>query len=226
MMFAKHTLFVLSLSAVLAACGGGGGGEDDNSNKPPIANAGTTINAVAGQVITLDGTKSSDPENQNLTYKWILTSKPTDSAVYFDEPETANPVLSNIRAGTYVAQLIVNDGVQDSTPATVNIEVAATLSAPPRAPTAGEIKFMADTILNVFPNYLRSPSSFKLIEGPTWAYYDNIGKPAEGAFTLKYDAMNGFGATIRGTAICPAEWDSRGFWRNEINNDLRLCVFL
>jgi len=219
----KHTLAVAA-TAVLAACGGGGGGA--GANQPPIADAGTTLNATVGQAITLNGTKSSDPEKQALTYKWTIKSKPADSAVYIDSTDTPNPILSNTRAGTYVVQLVVNDGTQDSAPATVNVEVASTLSAVSRAPTASEIGFMKDTILSVFPNYLRSPSSFKLIEGPTWAYYDNIGKPAEGAFTLKYDAANGFGAIIRGTAICPAEWDTRGFWRNKMGNDLRICVFL
>lgn len=214
-----------SAVALLAACGGGDGGADVG-NQPPVANAGSKIDATVGQAITLNGNGSKDPENQPITYKWTLTSKPTDSAVYFDNAQTSTPMLSNTRAGTYVAQLIVNDGVSDSSPSTVTIDVVSTLSAPPRAPSPGELDFMKTTILNVFPNYLRSPSTFKLVEGPTWAYYENIGKPAEGAFTLKYDAQNGFGAIIRGTAICPAEWDARGFWKNKIGNDLRVCVFL
>ena len=222
----KYTLATATV-AVLAACGGGGGGgAETSSNLPPVADAGVAVNAIVGQAITLNGTKSSDPEKQALTYKWTVKSKPVDSAVYLDSADTPNPILSNTRVGSYVVQLIVNDGTQDSAPATVNVEVASTISAVPRAPTASEISFMKDTILSVFPNYLRSPSTFKLIEGPTWAYYDTIGKPAEGAFTLKYDAANGFGAIIRGTAICPAEWDYRGFWKNKMGNDLRICVFL
>jgi PKD domain len=212
--------------ALLSACGGGGSSGGNSENKPPIANAGNSLNALVGQAITLDGTKSTDPDNQKITYKWMLVTKPSDSVVYFDDTETEKPVLSNVKVGTYEAQLIVNDGIIDSSPSKVTVQVVATTVAPARAPTKGELGFMKDTIISVFPNYLRSPSTFKLIEGPTWVYYNTIGKPGEGAFTIKFDAQNGFGAIVRGNAICAAKWDDRGFWKNEIGNDLRICFFL
>lgn len=227
----KFQLKIVALAcsvALLGACGGGGDSDEQViTNKPPVADTASLVNGFVGDAIVLDGRQSLDPENQEITFKWSLISKPADSSAYFDDADTPTPMLSNIRAGTYEVQLIVNDGVQDSLPKNTTVEVAAiTAAAAARPPSYGELGFMKDTILSVFPTYLRSPSSFKLIEGPTWAYYDTIGEPAAGAFTLKYDATNGFGAVIRGTAICEAEWDARGFWRNKMGNDLRICVFL
>lgn len=115
--------------------GGSGGGASEEGNLPPTAIAGTKIDAVIGQAITLNGGGSNDPENQTLTFEWALVSKPANSTAYFDGAQTATPTLSNIKAGSYVAQLIVNDGVQDSSPSTVTIDVAATSTNPPAAST-------------------------------------------------------------------------------------------
>ena len=219
----KYTL-IASAITLLAACGGSGDGEVAVGNQRPVANAGTNLNVLTGQVVTLDGTKSNDPENQPITYKWVLLQKPAGGA-YFDETQTATPFLSDTRAGTYVAQLIVSDGEQDSEPATVTIEVSATTIAPPRAPTASEIGRMKDLILEVFPTYLRSPSSFKLIETPSWTYPTN-NNLSNGVFRFDFDAANGFGAILRGKASCYVEWDTRGYWKNTMENDLKICVII
>lgn len=217
----KYSL-VASTLALLAACGGSGDGEGVDANQRPVANAGTKLTALTGQVVTLDGTKSSDPENKPLTYKWVLLQKPAGGA-YFEETQTATPFLSNTRAGTFIAQLVVNDGEQDSEPATVTIDIAETNAAPPRAATAREIEGMKNLILEVFPSYLRSPSSFKIIGEPVWTY-PTSNNPSKGVFRFDFDAANGFGAILRGTASCYAEWKSLGFWMNKMEDDLKICV--
>ena len=89
----------------------------------PIAAAGAEQNVTAYSTVTLDGSKSSDPQNYPLTYKWSVTTQPAGGDVALSNDTIANPVFTPILAGTYVFQLIVNNGKLDSTPSTVKIEV-------------------------------------------------------------------------------------------------------
>ncbi len=92
-------------------------------NTPPIANAGPDQSALVTQTVTLDGSQSSDPDGDPLTYHWSLISQPQNSAAVLSDPNAVNPTFLADGAGTYIAQLIVNDGKDDSTADTVNIAV-------------------------------------------------------------------------------------------------------
>ena len=218
-------------SILLVACGGGGSGTPSPqapTNQAPIANAGAAQTVKRGALVTLDATGSRDPENVALKYTWTLTSQPTNSIPYFSNTTTTNPTLANLIDGTYIASLVVNDGTQNSIAATVTITVQPLIGAevaPPRVPVQAEIDNLIKTATENIPMWLKSPSTFKIIGTPTWSYYGNIGKPAEGAVTVDFDSQNGFGATVRTKAICPANWDSKGFWRNTMQSNLALCIF-
>lgn len=118
------------LAAVLVGCGGGGGTDSSQqpppaSNTPPTANAGPIQNVVAGTLVTLDGSASSDVDGDQLTYSWSLTSKPAGSAAALASATSAKPTFTADAAGTYVASLTVNDGKVNSTAAMVTVTVAA-----------------------------------------------------------------------------------------------------
>ena len=106
-------------------------------NLAPIANAGLPQNLVLGTLgtkVTLDGTASSDPNNDFITYKWTMTSKPTNGAVTstasLTDSTTSKPYFTADLAGTYVVALVVNDGKLDSPVATNVITVAVANSRP------------------------------------------------------------------------------------------------
>jgi len=90
-------------------------------NHPPIANAGPDQTAFVTQTVMLDGSKSSDVDGDSLTYHWSFISIPSGSGAALSNPSALNPTFVVDKPGTYVAQLIVNDGKVDSTPDTVSI---------------------------------------------------------------------------------------------------------
>lgn len=45
-------------------------------NSPPVAKAGPDQSATAGSAAVLDGSSSSDADNDPLTFKWTITNKP------------------------------------------------------------------------------------------------------------------------------------------------------
>ena len=93
------------------------------SNSKPTANAGPDQTVITASIVHLNGTGSSDPDGTAVLYAWSLLSKPTGSAATLADATTVNPTFVADLAGTYVAQLIVSDGILTSDPDTVTIQV-------------------------------------------------------------------------------------------------------
>ena len=97
---------------------------------PPVADAGPDQSKQVELLVTLDGSLSSDPNNDPLTYAWTITSKPVGSATVLSDPTIVNPTLTPDLVGDYNIQLIVNDGTADSLVDSVKI-TATPLPPPP-----------------------------------------------------------------------------------------------
>jgi hypothetical protein len=85
-----------------------------NVNRAPIANAGTDQQIILGATVTFNGTNSSDPEGDNLTYNWSIVSRPNGSTANITNQSAARPTLLPDVAGTYTVRLVVNDGSSNS----------------------------------------------------------------------------------------------------------------
>jgi hypothetical protein len=83
-------------------------------NSMPVANAGFDQTAKIGVTVQLDGTRSTDADGNRLSYKWTLAGVPTGSAATLSSTASPQPTFVVDKAGTYEADLIVNDGVVDS----------------------------------------------------------------------------------------------------------------
>ena len=95
-------LSALTGTVLLAGCGSG--------NTPPAASAVGPAAAFAGYPAQLDGTASSDTDDDALTYTWSLDARPEGSAAVLspaDEPVTS--LVGDVR-GEYAVSLVVNDG--------------------------------------------------------------------------------------------------------------------
>ncbi|MDF2152779.1 PKD domain-containing protein [Vibrio sp. CAU 1672] len=88
-------------------------------NLPPIADAGKPLQLTAGQVAHLNGSASSDPEGDSLSYAWSILSAPASSSAALSSATVVAPNFTPDVEGTYVFQLVVNDGSLSSAPSTV-----------------------------------------------------------------------------------------------------------
>lgn len=91
------------------------------SNTLPTANAGPDQTVPRNTLVTLDGSGSSDVENDPLTFNWSLTNQPAGSTAILTNPTSENPTFTPDVNGNYTIELIVNDGTDNSAPDTVVI---------------------------------------------------------------------------------------------------------
>jgi hypothetical protein len=75
--------------------------------------------------VSLDGTASSDPDNDTISYLWTLASKPVGSAALLTNDTSATASITPDVSGTYEMTLRVSDFLETGTPVTVSF-VAST----------------------------------------------------------------------------------------------------
>jgi len=114
-------------------------------NIAPNAVAGKDPHALVGRMVSLDGSRSNDPDNLPgiLTFRWSFKTLPPGSALdnqdLFDRDQV-NPGFIPDVAGTYVIELTVSDGqYSDADQAVVTASMPNT---PPNA-NAGEDQVVA-----------------------------------------------------------------------------------
>lgn len=100
-------------------------------NHPPVANAGNDISLVLPtDSTTLDGSASTDPENNISSYTWRKISGPASYQII--EPNSAKTKLNKLTGGVYLFELKVIDKESLTTKDTVKVivsSVVATTSA-------------------------------------------------------------------------------------------------
>lgn len=92
-------------------------------NRPPIAHAGDDRTVLTMSRVVLDGSASTDPDGDALTYQWRIVTVPTASAASLEGPTTMAPSLVVDTPGTYEVSLVVHDGVAPSAADVMRIAV-------------------------------------------------------------------------------------------------------
>lgn len=112
---ATATLIMLTGIAALGGC------FPTSPNGPPVADAGRDLTLGLEDVIILDGTGSSDPDGDPLSFIWEQTDGPD---VALSSTNIARPTLTVPDLGVYVFRLTVSDGRGGSDQAEVTVTVA------------------------------------------------------------------------------------------------------
>jgi hypothetical protein len=102
-------------------------------NTAPTANAGGDQTVNSGALVQLDGSGSTDPENDPLTYQWTQTSGP---AVTLSDPTSATPTFT---APTGPATLTFDLEVCDPEPLCDTDSVTINVNALPMIDATGEV---------------------------------------------------------------------------------------
>ncbi|MBT3218723.1 MAG: hypothetical protein HN348_06495 [Proteobacteria bacterium] len=91
------------------------GDDDDDDNNKPTADAGPDQTVPKGSVVDLDGSASTDPDGDDLSYNWILLYRPANSSAIMINDTDVDPQFQADVIGSFIAQLTVNDGDNSST---------------------------------------------------------------------------------------------------------------
>ncbi len=113
-------MILILATLTFGACDNINNGDNIPVNQSPTADAGADQNVPTGATVQLDGSASSDPESDPLTYSWSLTT-PAGSTASLSDPNIVNPTFVADVDGDYGATLVVNDGTSDSAPDSATI---------------------------------------------------------------------------------------------------------
>lgn len=104
---------------------------DTAANEAPLADAGDDLVAMVGDIVNLDGSGSLDPDGDALTWAWVMTVRPAESAANLLNADQPLPRFYADAEGTFTLTLTVSDGLLESTD-----EVDVIVEAPNEPPVA------------------------------------------------------------------------------------------
>lgn len=119
-----------------------------NANVKPVADAGADQSVIEGDTVPLDGSASSDPDGDTLTYEWRFVSTPGGSAATLSDAAAVAPDFTADLEGTYVLALVVNDGELDSEEDRVTV-TASEANAAPTANAGNDVNAMTGTVVTL-----------------------------------------------------------------------------
>jgi RHS repeat-associated protein len=176
--FSGLILVCVPLLFLLGSCTGHSGGQSPTqapTNRAPLADAGPDQNASVGTVVRFDGSASTDPDNDTLTFAWSVTTRPAGSVAMLVNANSATPSLEIDAAGNYVVQLVVSDGRLNSLPETVRIMM---INTPPVAQAGADQTAVLGSVIAL------DASGSTDVDGDLLSYRWTLSAPAGSGATL------------------------------------------
>ena len=99
------------------------------ANVKPVADAGGNQSVLVGTQVTLNGSGSTDANDDPLAYSWSMVTQPEGSTAAIQNSNSVNASFVPDVPGTYVVSLVVNDGTEDSDPSNVSVVAITQQSA-------------------------------------------------------------------------------------------------
>ncbi len=116
-------------------------------NSVPVADAGPDTDCLLGEECYLNGTRSHDPDGDELEFHWVQTG---GSRLELADADKDRPHFHADELGEWSFRLTVNDGFIESLPDDVLVRVRPNDNLPPvcRAGHGAEVKPGTDVVLN------------------------------------------------------------------------------
>jgi len=128
-------------------------------NDVPVSNAGADQNYTRPAVINLNGTGSSDPDGDMITYQWSIISTPADSLAALSDSTSSNPDFNADSYGQYVINLIVSDGELQSA---VDSVVVTIINNTPIADAGSDRNVFRNSVVSLNANGSSDPDGDSL----------------------------------------------------------------
>jgi hypothetical protein len=125
-------------------------------NKAPFANAGTNQTANENSLVALDGSASSDPDRDELSYLWTAPAGISLSSVTAKNPTFTAPEVNQDNIYRFI--LLVNDGKTDSDTSQVSIIVKQLLPVLKLVSKTSDSQISSNEVNYQF--YLKTGNSF------------------------------------------------------------------
>lgn len=97
----------------------------NRSNRAPAADAGSDKSTTVGTSVRLDGSYSSDPDRDHLTYHWSFDSVPSGSAAVLNNADKSFCSFTPDKKGEYELRLEVEDPFGEGSADTAKVTVKA-----------------------------------------------------------------------------------------------------
>ncbi len=161
----------------------------------PVANAGQDQTLqLPVNLLTLDGTQSSDADGRIVSYGWVKVSGPAGGSL--SDPALARPVVTNLQAGVYIYSLTVTDDKGDTATDQVRITVNLADNKLPGA-NAG-----ADQTIHLPVNSLQLDGTLSEdTDGTITFLWTKVSGPAAGSIANSNTARPMLNGLVEGTYI-------------------------
>ena len=168
-------------------------------NSPPTAVASNPADVFVGEIASLDGSGSFDPDGNALSYSWTIVSAPSASTATIADNTLAIANFTPDRRGTYVFELEVSDfEFSDTTQVILTVPNRAPVAAiegPTEASPGDTTSFSA--LSSTDPDNDELTYAFAVTSAPVGSAF-NLAEPVDGEAELTFDLAGDY--TLETTA--------------------------